>query len=72
MKDHKFTKASKYIERIRNKAKREYAHAYYQYLREPEHLRARNGPDYGELSYMAAQDVRMNLCEIMEGKEGDK
>ena len=66
--DHKFTVASKYIEAIRNKAKREYARSYYQYLRCPQELR-KESPEYPpELSYMCAQAVRMNLVDIMEGK----
>lgn len=64
---HKFTAASKYIEAIRSKAKREYARSYYQHLRCPVELRG-GSPKYPpELPYMAAQAVRMNLDEIMEG-----
>ena len=65
MTEHRFVRASEYIESLRHHAKRRYAHAYYQHLRCPEHLRPKNGPEYSGLSCMAAQAVRMNLDEIM-------
>lgn len=61
---HRFATASRYIETIRNRAKRGYAHEYYQWIREgrPESKR----PVYGDnLSYMGAQAVRMYLDEIL-------
>lgn len=66
--DHKFTLASKYIEAIKNKAKREYARSYYQYLRCTSELREESPKYPPELPYMAAQAVRMTLIDIMEGK----
>jgi len=47
--------------RIRNAQKREYAHAYLSYI-----LADKRGkePEYGTLSYMAAQAVRMQLDSI--------
>lgn len=60
----------RYIDSIRNKAKREYAEAYYLHV-------IRNGQDPGafeaklaaispaDLSYMGAQSVRLKVAEII-------
>jgi hypothetical protein len=53
--------AGKYIRRIRNRQKREYARAYLFYV-----LKGKRGgePSRGTLSYMGAQAVRMQLDSI--------
>ena len=66
--DHKFVRASKYIERIRHPAKKQYARDYYQFLRSGQLLGQEADYDRDKLSYMAAQAVRMNLDEIMQGE----
>ena len=66
MSEHKFTAASRYIESLRHAAKKRYARDYYQWLRSGELGDMPNDP--ASLSYMAAQAVRMNLREIMEGQ----
>lgn len=55
--------ARDYAESIRNGAKRSYALAYL-------HQTIRNGlpePERGELSFMAAQAVRMQIRQIVQG-----
>ena len=71
MTEHRFYRASRYIEGLRSPLKRRYAHAYYQWLRMPDSLRPAESPSRGELSYMAAQAVRMNLDEILEDNPHD-
>jgi hypothetical protein len=54
----------RYIDRIRNKSKRDYAERYYQQV-------IRNGlpdPDRGGVSYMGAQAVRLHIAAIMKGE----
>jgi hypothetical protein len=53
-----------YISRIRNTKKRQYAFAYLEFL-----LGKTSEPERGELSYMAAQAVRINLHDIMKQSE---
>lgn len=65
MTEHKFVTASRYIESLRSAAKKRYARHYYQYIRAG---RREPSPEYPALSYMAAQAVRMQLDEIMEGR----
>lgn len=74
--EHKFKRASDYIESLKNAAKKQYAKDYYQFLRDPRpHCKdkpelpldeVKAPPEYAGLSYMAAQAVRINLNEIME------
>jgi len=56
---HPIYVARDYVASIRNKAKRAYAVAYLAYRRG-----AALEPDSGELSYMAAQAVRLRINEI--------
>ena len=55
-----------YIGSIRNAKKRAYADSYarYQYRQD---LKL-NVPESGELSYMAAQAVRMNITSMLRGR----
>ena len=54
-----------YILRIKNKAKKAYAQKYFDYV-----LNGRTGeePNRGNLSYMAAQAVRINIGEMLKGQ----
>ena len=47
-----------YVQGIRNRAKQDYAKEYAWYLKQG---KAGDGPDRGNLSYMAAQAVRLRL-----------
>jgi len=67
--EHRFLRASRYIESIRNRAKRAYAHAYYQWLRDPQ---VSDPPDHPNLSAMGAQAVRMNLDKILAPERATK
>jgi hypothetical protein len=68
-------RAREYIDKIRNKAKREYAEAYYRGVIRNDSI----GPDELEarfmaisphpLSHMGAQAVRMQLARIMKGED---
>ena len=55
--------AESYINRMRSAAKRIYAMDYWNYIACPSPLYLE--PDRGELSYMAAQAVRMQLDSIL-------
>ena len=61
---HPFTAASAYIESLRHPGKKRYAKDYYQWIRAG---RVGDSPEYSHLniSYMAAQAVRMSLSEIL-------
>jgi len=61
------TKEIEYLSRIKNKAKRHYASLYFDYL----HCGGTE-PNRGELSYMAAQSVRINLNELFKAASNDK
>ena len=72
--EHRFLRASRYIESIRNRAKRAYAHAYYQWLRDPQvsdptDHRSFLAPGLGSLG---AQSVRMRLDEILAPERATK
>lgn len=56
-------KTCDYMRRIRNKAKKHYAFAYWQY--KLGHSIEPQQP--ADLSYMAAQAVRMNINELLKG-----
>ena len=63
---HPFRLASAYIEAIRNPSKRQYAHAYYQYLRSLRTPQPLPNPDRPyTLSYMSAQAVRRHLDSLL-------
>jgi len=55
--------AHKYIKRIRNATKQVYAKKYWEHL--ATYGPDSNGPEYGSLSFMAAQAVRMQLNQIL-------
>ena len=63
---HPFRLASAYIEAIRNPSKRQYAHAYYQYLRSLRTPQPLPNPDRPAiLSYISAQAVRMRRDSLL-------
>jgi len=51
-------RAHEYINRIRNKRKKEYAKIYLRYIKFGEMF---NDSDFNDLSFMAQQAVRMNI-----------
>ncbi len=58
--------AENYIRRIRNPRKQTYARAYWIWLTGPQTTKE---PDCGDLSYMAAQGVRMSLAQFVDGPD---
>jgi hypothetical protein len=57
--------AQKYINDIRNVAKKEYARAYFDWVMDGR--KGHNGPEWdrAKLSYMAAQAVRVNIDALV-------
>ena len=51
----------KYIRKIKNPSKKQYATEYYNWLKNGKRGEEPDYTDYKSLSYMAAQAVRMNL-----------
>lgn len=65
--------AEKYIQRIKNTAKKQYARDYYAWILAGRRSTSGNGPEWDRnaLSYMAAQGVRMNLDELYPHSEDE-
>jgi hypothetical protein len=70
MKPETTARIERYINSIRSTRKREYAEKYLEWLQTParllSELMSENGPDRGELPYMAAQAVRLQIASIIE------